>query len=459
MNNTFDIDKIEALNFDEMRHMLEAEMERDKLLVKENHFVLFRYEVAEDALVLLFEDKDKHLVHQVYENYSTQPVAELFGLEQYYLICSTFNSIVNDPKYPKSGVKELKLNNGITVKGEYTCVFDNNGKVVSIIGQYMNVFQTRDDLQDTFKRLNREAAVVDALQHSYETMIRIDLRDLSFEILAGTPEVMQAAKSCSNVMELGKLFCHYYVETAYQSSFIQFVDDMTVQERLQSNKVLVFEYMTKNIGFCRARVVPSIINSNGEVIEALFTTERSVEHKDEIAILRIAATTDSLTGLYNRFAGDKAISQNLEEAEGGIYAIFDCDHFKSINDNLGHPVGDKCLIEVSRALRDTYPYEIVVRLGGDEFVLFVVSKDLVEKTRQEGFESLLNPLQERLAQIDIPELKGKSPTMSAGVVAIPAGMKCELQDIYNRADRLLYVAKNAHNGQFRGAFLKDNANK
>lgn len=451
----FDINKLESLSLEEMRHILVAEMERDKLLVTENHFVLFRYEVAEDALVLLFEDKDKQMVHKVYENYSKQPVSELFGTEQYYLVRSAFGSIVNDPEYPKSGVKELKLNNGTTVKGEYTCVFDDNGKVVSIIGQYMNVFQTREDLQDTFRRLNREVAVVDALQHSYETMIRIDMSDFSFEVLAGTPEVIQASKSCRSVMELGKLFCHYYVETAYQPSFMQFIDDMTVQERLQSNKVLVFEYMTKNIGFCRARVVPSIINSNGEVIEALFTTERSVEHKDEIAILRIAATTDALTGLYNRFAGDKAISQNLELAEGGVYAIFDCDHFKSINDNLGHPVGDKCLIEVSRALKDTYPHEIVVRLGGDEFVLFVVSKDLIEKTCSDGFKALLSPLHERLAQINIKEMRGKHPTMSAGVVAIPAGMKCELQDVYNRADRLLYVAKQAHNGLFKGVFLKE----
>lgn len=453
--NTFDINRLETLTQDEMRHILMAEMERDKLLVAENHFVLFRYEVAEDALVLLFENKDKKMVHQVYENYSKQPVLELFGEEQYYRICAAFNGIAHDPKYPKSGVKELKLNDGTTVKGEYTCVFDDNGKVVSIIGQYMNTFQTREDLQDTFKMLNKEAAIIDALQHSYETMIRIDMSDLSFEILAGTPEVIQASKSCSDVMELGKLFCHFYVETAYQPSFMQFIDDLTAQERLQSNKVLVFEYMTKNIGFCRARVVPSNINSNGEVTEALFTTERSVEHKDEIAILRIAATTDSLTGLFNRYAGDKAISQNLELAEGGVYAIFDCDHFKSINDNLGHPVGDKCLIEVSRALRETYPHEIIVRLGGDEFVLFVVSKDLIEKTHSDGFKALLSPLHERLKQINIKELKGKSPTMSSGVVVIPSGMKCELQNVYNRADRLLYMAKQAHNGQFRGAFLKN----
>lgn len=453
--DNFDINKLDTLSLEEMRHILMAEMERDKLLVKENHFVLFRYEVAEGALVLLYADKEQRLVHRVVNDYSHQTKDELFDDEEFYKVRAIFGKIIKEPDYPKNGVERFRLRTGVEVVTEYSCVLDDDGKVVSVIGQYMSLLQTRDDLQDTFRRLNRDAAVVDALQHSYESMIRVDLSDQSFEVLSGTPEVMQASKACKTFMDLGKLFCHYFILPEYQPGFMQFIDDINVQERLQANKVLVFEYQTRNIGFCRARVVPSIINSNGEVIEALFTTERTIERKDEIAILRIAATTDSLTGLYNRFAGDKAISKNLELAEGGIYAIFDCDHFKSINDNLGHPVGDKCLIEVSHALRDTYPHEVIVRLGGDEFVLYVISKDLIEKTNREGFKALLSPLHERLAQIEIPEMKGKSPKMSCGVVAIPAGMKCELQYVYNRADKLLYVAKQAHNGLFKGVFLKE----
>lgn len=453
--NIFNIDKIDTLSLVDMRHILQAEVERAKLLVKQNHFVLFRYEVAEDALILLYNDKNKEIVHRVIEHYSRQTSDYLFNDEELYRVRATFSNIINDPKYPKTGVEEFTLKTGVQIVTEYTCVYDFCGHVESVIGQYMNKFQTRDDLQDTFRMLNAQVAINDVLHRAFESLIKINLKDYSFEIIKGSPEILSAQRACKNAVELGDIFCRHFVEPEYHKGFMEFIDDIDIQERLQTNQFLIFEYKTKNIGICRARIVPGLMDSKGDVCDILFTTERVPEHTDEIAVLRIAATTDPLTGLLNRRAGDAAIAENLKQAQGGVYMMFDCDHFKSINDNLGHPVGDKYLVEVAKALKDVYANEVVVRLGGDEFVVYVSTRDMFSKVIFEGAEALLSPLFKRLSQIVIKEMNGKTPSMSAGVVIIPAGAEYSVEEIYPIADKKLYEAKITHNGRISSVTLNN----
>jgi diguanylate cyclase (GGDEF)-like protein len=84
------------------------------------------------------------------------------------------------------------------------------------------------------------------------------------------------------------------------------------------------------------------------------------------------ADSDSLTGLTNRRVFQQKLATEIARAKRHgrplSLALIDVDHFKSINDTYGHPVGDRLLIEVSRLLVDsTRAGEVVARLGGDEF--------------------------------------------------------------------------------------------
>jgi diguanylate cyclase (GGDEF)-like protein len=86
------------------------------------------------------------------------------------------------------------------------------------------------------------------------------------------------------------------------------------------------------------------------------------------------ATTDSLTGLGNRFQFHASLKEAVEHAaaQSKRFALFmiDMDGFKEINDTLGHPVGDKALIEIGARLRDEFSHcATVARLGGDEFCI------------------------------------------------------------------------------------------
>lgn len=283
-------------------------------------------------------------------------------------------------------------------------------------------------------------------------MISIDLKKYSFDVLKGTPEVRFAAQKCKTVMDLAELFCNHFIEPEYHEGFKEFVSNITINERLAANRYIVFEYPTRNIGWCRARIISGETDSRGKVKTVIFTTEKSGGLVEEITDLRVAATTDALTGLKNRYSGETAINEILERKEPAIFTIFDYDHFKEINDHLGHPIGDQLLIEVAKTLKDVFPSETIMRLGGDEFVLFITSRDTVTKAIFDGIEPVLQPLRDRLQNINIKALKGRK-TMSAGAVIINDNVSHKFEEIYEIADRLLYQAKMSHKGQAESTII------
>lgn len=446
----FDINIIDQLSEQQVRYLLRSELERNKLLISRNNIRLFRYEVAEDTMVILFNDAEGHDQHLAFENFFKASPNFNFDESEHKRIVSSLKRIIEDPDYPKTGNQEFTSIDGSGVCTEYTCLFDKNGKVTTVVGEHVDIYQTRERMLETIQLLNEQIAMTDILRHSYETMIHIDLRDYSFKLLKGTAAVHAASKKVQNVLQLGELFCQYYVETEYQDDFRKFINEITINDRFQTNRLVSYEYMTKNIGWCRARIMPGEMDSKGRYMTAIFTTESAVDHHKELSVLRVAASRDALTGIMNRYSGEHAIKDALSKPEPAIFALFDCDHFKMINDKLGHPVGDQVLIEVANSLTDVYPRDLVMRLGGDEFVVLVTNPVTVAQAQQEGIASILEPLKDRLKKIHIPQLR-TTPTLSCGAVFIPARTNFELADVYELADKKLYEAKVTHNGNVASA--------
>lgn len=452
---TFDIDFTDQLSEQQVRYLLKAELERNKLLIKQNKFALFRYEVEEDTMILLFHSPDGETQHLAFEHYTQQAPALYFDEKEHQRIAEAVLKIVNDPEYPKIGAQDFYYKDGTGVCIEYTSLFDDNGKVISIVGQHVDLYQTHDRMVATIHLLNEQIAMTDAVRQSYETMLMIDLSDYSYKILQSTPEVRAASQLAPSVLQLAALFCKYYVDPTYQEDFMAFVNEGTISDRLMGNRYLAFEYMTKNIGWCRARIMPAEIGSNGEVLKAIFSTETAANHQEELKVLRVAASRDGLTGLLNRVTGEEAIKQALGQHQEAVYAILDCDFFKNINDKLGHPTGDQVLIGVANALVKTFPNEYVMRLGGDEFVVFIQSPEQVARIKLQGKTAFTTPLREQLALIDIPQLKGKKPSLSCGAVLVPSHTQLSLTDIYTLADQKLYEAKASHNGAMALAVVEE----
>ena len=98
------------------------------------------------------------------------------------------------------------------------------------------------------------------------------------------------------------------------------------------------------------------------------------EQRQREALVQRRATTDALTGTWNRGVLFDALQQHLAPGTGPGCALLFCDidHFKAVNDQHGHARGDQLLVEVaSRLLELAGPEDLVARFGGDEFVVLV----------------------------------------------------------------------------------------
>ncbi len=104
-----------------------------------------------------------------------------------------------------------------------------------------------------------------------------------------------------------------------------------------------------------------------------------MKHVEMQEHLRIMSITDDLTGLLNRRGFFPIAEQQLKLANRsgtGLVLLFaDIDNLKWINDKFGHKEGDAVLIDVSRAIKESFrDSDIIARLGGDEFAVFDVSR-------------------------------------------------------------------------------------
>jgi len=159
--------------------------------------------------------------------------------------------------------------------------------------------------------------------------------------------------------------------------------------------------------------------------------------------LNYVARHDHLTGLLHRGSAMEAaeavlLSSGLPGMSFGI-AIFDIDHFKTVNDSYGHLVGDDVLAGVAQLLQRTARQgDIVGRFGGEEFIAFLPGADL----------SAVNGFAERVREAIAEEtvVVGNevaiNVTISAGVAALPTCAD-SLQDGIRVADDRLYIAKRA----------------
>jgi diguanylate cyclase (GGDEF)-like protein len=153
--------------------------------------------------------------------------------------------------------------------------------------------------------------------------------------------------------------------------------------------------------------------------------------------MRYLAETDLLTGLYNR-RGFVVRSQALLARPGPIgLLVADLDHFKAVNDRLGHDIGDSVLERIGDIVAQTvHPADIAGRLGGEEFGV---------ATRLEGgeLEALAERLRRAVADADMTDLlgSGPGPTLSIGIADRRAEEHASFEQLYHLADKALYRAK------------------
>ena len=159
---------------------------------------------------------------------------------------------------------------------------------------------------------------------------------------------------------------------------------------------------------------------------------------DKLQGLKMAASTDPMTGLLNKSASQNEISQLIEQSAGSLL-ILDLDSFKLVNDIYGHSAGDKILIKFSELIKNIIrETDLAGRIGGDEFLVYLQNlrdeKILKEKTVYLN-EQLLNFAKKILGE-DMKIPLG----VSVGVVFAPNEGK-NFAVLFKKADMALYTVK------------------
>ncbi|HEX7833697.1 MAG TPA: diguanylate cyclase, partial [Thermoanaerobaculia bacterium] len=180
----------------------------------------------------------------------------------------------------------------------------------------------------------------------------------------------------------------------------------------------------------------------GRTVDLLETANA---HLERLSLL------DELTGIPNRRYFDRALAQAWDEAtrtqQPLSLILLDLDHFKSLNDQRGHPAGDASLVQVARQLARkirrsgdmvTRGGDVVARIGGEEFAILLTDTDadgarIIAETLRGAVEELVIAFESAMLRV----------TVSCGVASItpPASQSPDL--LVRRADRALYAAKAA----------------
>ncbi|PYE28734.1 diguanylate cyclase (GGDEF)-like protein [Rhizobium sp. PP-CC-3A-592] len=163
----------------------------------------------------------------------------------------------------------------------------------------------------------------------------------------------------------------------------------------------------------------------------------SLAYEKSSSDLRNAALTDKLTGLPNRRAFELQ-ARGLHSKTPCALMIFDIDHFKRVNDEHGHNVGDETLRHCAQSMRGALrKQDFIARIGGEEFA--AILHDLTAQDATEIAERVRLHVAACGVKVEDQLLKF---TISIGVHFAPDGLK-DLDEGLRSADRCLYAAKNA----------------
>lgn len=148
----------------------------------------------------------------------------------------------------------------------------------------------------------------------------------------------------------------------------------------------------------------------------------------------LESPTDYLTGLLSKRKGEEEITAALRTV-GGCLMILDLDHFKRINEEHGHLIGDYALRVTSDVLREVCGRDTVCRTGGDEFLYFIEGV----RRREEAVDKVKEILEAFARKQEEVELL-KETQLSVGISISDADGR-EFSELYQRADKALYHVK------------------
>lgn len=400
------------------------------------------FEYNQNTKTLTFKNSvpKRHQLNQVIENVPESLVENNFVCEESVgEFLKIYERIFNKNVKNSSGVIRVQISNNsyLWERLTLTNIFDENKNIIRTVGVIENVTEEKENEVSLFL----EKQYCEALQTDNIYTYEINLSKNTINLL----------NKSSKKKNYDKLF-EYFIKHKIHSEDIQNVRESFSRKNMllsYFNGVNEFkaDYRIKdNKGKyiwteCCIRVIKKI--STDEIKGILLIKDIS-----NIKELKEMSEKDPLTSLYNRRAIKKHIDnflENSKEDKGSSHAfiILDLNNFKTLNDTLGHVMGDIALQELSLKLIERFKDQSIIgRLGGDEFIVFlknISSREELSKT----LKKVLNDFTITYSHSDL----SVAISVSIGVAVFPQD-GTTFQELYKKSDIALYNIKNTSKNSF-----------
>ena len=319
-----------------------------------------------------------------------------------------------------------------------------------------------------YSQLQRRAAQLEAINAiAKRTTVELDLKELLDRLCTQLPQsfpvqsvsiflrdedgdlILRAQQGeLPSRLKLGEVLPHSYACTLHEDAHAPYCGDpsecpATCFPEGHTEVCLPLVSFGENIGLlvCATAQDKSFLANDIQALESvadiLATATQNARYVDRV---RQLAYRDGLTGVFNRRYFESRLVDEVTRAArygGGVSVLMiDLDHFKKINDDFGHMLGDDVLREVSAIfVRNLRKVDVVCRYGGEEFAI------VLPATQGASAASVANKLRRAVANSHFPGVP-YPVTVSVGVSEFPAN-GITRDDIVRSADSALYEAKEA----------------
>jgi diguanylate cyclase (GGDEF)-like protein len=427
-----------------MDSQLDVMDEAIRIAISESNKLIFSYDIIHDQLKFL----SNHYYNKDLPRVIDHPAKFLDEIWNIPLSQSDLINKIREGLKNKENKLEYELVLGDEEKMyfmvEINYFYDEKNKPFAYVGLVDNITNQKENELSLIEEVEfRNNILSDELSY-----MEIDLS--ADKILRCSQNILYNVEESDSFSTYISSFCEKYVCSPYKEFVKEAFSSSHLINQYYYNQSVSIEYEctdNQNKHYWSQTNI-HLKNNNGHII-ALATIRNITDTKMKEISLTRQAEIDYLTGVYNRNAGIRLVKEKLSKKPKVSYtfAIIDIDHFKQINDQLGHIYGDIVLKDVVKILTKHFKkQDIIFRLGGDEFVIFL------ENAPSSSLDNIFSSL---IKNIQLSYGKKQVVTITASLGAVYCEDSYDFKVLYELADKMLYEVKNNNKNGYKYTKIND----
>lgn len=291
------------------------------------------------------------------------------------------------------------------------------------------VRESRSAREDEEKQLR----ILRSMAEIYYSMHLVDLPNNTTVVYIAKNQVKDLVNNASKADEAMRKTMEATMTEGFLDIGLAFSDISTLAERMENKKIIFMDLLGKNVGWIRMSFITIEADERGRPRKVICATQIIDEEKKREERLLRESNTDEQTGCLNRRAYEEFLMHEQAVPETFTYVTMDLNGLKTVNDSLGHAVGDELIFGAVQCIRRCLGnYGKIYRTGGDEFVALIYADAQTLERIMQDFEDV---------QTQWTGKRVSSLSISTGYVAKREFPDLTITELARIADQRMYAAK------------------